>query len=398
MNPLHPLTFELRADDGTRTRLAADIHRALGEPEAAIPIDQVGETPLVMSERLHREVDERTRLLADWVVAQHRLGRWRDDPRWGDVGAPDCLCIDLAIARDDAHPDGWGLRWVEFQTFLSVTASVHALHVAAQREWPALASLRPWDVSRRFGDDWLAATRHWMAPTPGGILLECDPRHQGTAFDLYGSAKLWDLRVVDTADIRLHDGHLQARRGTHWDAVPHVVNRFITHELPDAPTLMHTLEQARVRWRNHPAWFDRVHKGVLPELPLAARERCARADRWRALGVPAEALVLKAVDSWGGAHVKLHVDAAQLDALPDAARWIVQPRYEALPLLAARDGAPLFAELRILVALEDDGASWVAGRMARVSRGPVAGARFWSGLPGEGACALYPPPRSPHAA
>ncbi len=390
--PLHPLTFALRADAGTRARLGADVQRALGEPASPMPASMIGETPLVMSARLHAEVDARTRLLADWVAAQHASGRWRDDPRWPRVGAPDCLCIDLAIVHDESHPEGWGVRWVEFQAFLSLSATVHALHEAARREWPALADLRPWDRSPRFGDDWLAASRHWMAPAGDGILLEHAPHAQGTAFDLQGSAHLWNLRLVDTADLRLLGEQLQSRDGTGWAPVSHVVNRYIVHEQPEATALHRALAQARVTWRNHPAWFDRVHKGLLPELPLAAHERCARADHWRTLGLPAQALVLKASNSWGGAQVRLDVDAAQLDALPDAARWIVQPRYRALPLLQARDGAPLLAELRVMLALEGGAAPWVAARMARVSRGPVAGARFWRGLPGEGACPLYPPP------
>lgn len=392
MGPLHPLTFELAADDATRAALAPHVHRALGEPAAAMPLQAIGETPLVMSARLHDEVTARTGMLRDWLLAQHARGRWRDDAQWGDVGAPDCLCVDLAIAKDDAAPGGWGVRWVEFQTFLSLSATVHALDVAARATWPMLHSLRAYDASREFGDDWLAASRHWMAPVAGGILLERAPASQGTAFDLYGSARLWGLQVVDTTDVRLADDDtLQAFVGDRWRAVPHVVNRFIVHEAPDA-ALRRTLARARVSWRNHPAWFDRVHKGVLPELPLASAERCARADRWRELGVPAASLVLKAVDSWGGAHVRLHVDEHELDALPDAHRWIVQPRFETLPLMHARDGAPLYGEIRVMLALGAGGRSWVAARLARMSRGPFAGSRHWAGRPGEGACAVYAPP------
>ena len=393
MSPLHPLTFELKADAATRTRLGASVHKALGEPEAAMPPRYIGETPLVMSERLDAEVTRRAAMLRDWVFEQHAAGRWRDDPVWGDIGPPDCLCVDLAIVRDDAAPDGWGVRWVEFQTFLSIAATVHALHVAACAEWPVLAGLRHWDRSARFGDDWLAASRHWMAPHAHGILLEHAPRAQGSAFDLYGSARLWGLSVVDTADVRIQGDVLQACVAGEWRDVPLAVNRLILPEERDPPAMARALSRARVAWRNHPAWFDRVHKGVLPELALAPDERCAPAARWRTLGVAADRLVLKAVDSWGGADVLLNVDERHLDQLADPQRWMVQPRFEALPLMTARDGAPLFGELRLMLALEPDGRSWVVARMARVSRGPMASAAHWAARPGEGIVPLYAPPR-----
>ena len=284
MSPLHPLTFELKSDDGTRARLGAGVHRALGEPQAAMPPRYIGEAPLVMSGRLHDEVTQRTAMLRDWVFAQHAAGRWRDDPMWGDIGPPDCLCVDLAIVRDDAAPGGWGVRWVEFQTFLSIAATVHALHVAACEEWPELAALRHWDRPRgsattglrRPALDGPAGPRH-----PAGTRAACPglglrPRTDRAACGAWTSSTPRMSRI--RGDV------LQARIDGAWRDVPFAASRLILLEEDDPSATARALSRARLAWRNHPAWFDRVHKGVLPELALA-REDAARwprsGARWR---------------------------------------------------------------------------------------------------------------------
>jgi len=43
--------------------------------------------------------------------------------------------------------------------------------------------------------------------------------------------------------------------------------------------------------------------------------------------------------------------------------------------------------------LPKDGAEpWIVCRLARMTRGPMASANGWSGLPGEGAVPVYAPP------
>jgi hypothetical protein len=392
MRPLHQLSHEAVSDEGTRGRLQAEMQHVLG---CEMPTRQIGEVPLVMSQRLHEEVNARALMLAQWVREQHAAGRWRDDPRWPDIGEPDSLVVDLAIVKDENEPGGWGVRWVEFQTFLTVAATLYAAHVAALKEWPQLAALRTWDASPEFGDDWVTASREWLSPAARGAIMDMAPSQQFTRFDLYGSAHLWGLDVIDADTLRVNDGVLQtpaANDNEAWRDVPHVVNRFIMHESPRSQELAQMVSQAKTTWCNHPGWFYRVHKGLLPELPLAPRERCARADQWRSLGLPAESLVLKAVDSWGGAAVHLNVDAQTIDQLTDAHRWIVQPRYEQAPVLTARDGTPLYAELRVIIALKPGEDPWIAGRLARVFRGAMASAKGWRGAPGEGLCVVYPPP------
>jgi hypothetical protein len=394
--PLHPLTGELAVGLAPPRAWLQQRWNAIAGAAGpwAVPLRMVGETPLVMSRRLHAEVDGRVEVLCAWL--QQRLARgagWGD--AWGDIGPPDVLAVDLAIAEDAQAPGGWSLRWVEFQAFSSVAASVFVLHQAMREAWPALRDLRPWERHPVQGDDWHAATQAWMAPAGHGVLLEHAPERQSTAWDLALSARLWGLQLVDVAALWREGPYLRfsAEASAPSCTAQHIANRWIVHDTPQLDALA-LLGGARACWRSHPAWFDRVHKGLLPELPLAPAERCVLAGRWRELDRPASELVLKPVRAWGGRGVRLWVTAAELDALPaaEADRWLVQPRYRALPLLSASDGAPLYGEIRCMVALPPGARPWVAARLARLSRGPLASSAGWRGLPGEGFVPVYAPP------
>ncbi|GAA0764905.1 hypothetical protein LRH25_09710 [Ideonella azotifigens] len=385
---------------GQRERLqAAWLASGLADARAPLPLHSMGEAPLVMSERLNAELGQRLRGLCSWLQARVEAGAWADDARWPGITQPDVLAADLAVVQAPGAPGGWALRWVEFQAFHSVTVTAQALHLAWQALHPGLLQgLQPHELPAGQAS-WHQAMHDWLAPLPGGVLLEHAPLAQTTAFDLLPTAALLGLTLAEPHQLRSEQGVLQRQVGDEWVDVPQVLNRLILHEDPQGEATARLLAQARaVRWRGHPAWFDRIHKGLLPQLPLPAEERCAPLAQWRALGRPAQALVLKSARSWGGTGVRLQVDAAELDALAataDAPHWIVQPRYQAFPLATARDGAPLYGELRCMLALPPDGPPWIAARLARLSRGGMASARSWSGLPGEGLAPVYAPPGSP---
>ncbi|MFK4706096.1 hypothetical protein ABIC83_002935 [Roseateles asaccharophilus] len=394
MGPMHEMTASLAVTPGVRERLQASWLRTVGSERAPMPLTQIAESPLVMSERLHSEVNARVADLCTWIQSKVAAGEWASDPRWPGVDAPDALAADLAIVHDPESPDGWGLRWVEFQAFHSLAASLYGIHLAALEEWPQLAGMAPFELPAG-STDWLQATRDWIAPTPAGVLLEHAPYAQGTAFDLVAASKLWGLDLVEPGDLRTVDGRLQRGDRGAWEDVPHVFNRLILHEDTAWNRTQEVLSAGNATWRGHPAWFERIHKGLLPELPSASRERCARADRWRELGLPASALVLKSTLSWGGAAVRLDVTEEELDALAAQAEskdWIVQPRFTSYPVSTASDGTPVHAELRCLIALEPGKQPWLAGRLARLFRTGTASAKAWTGKPGEGMAPVYAPP------
>lgn len=365
--------------------------RLLNQPRFPIDPGWIGETPLVASQTLIKRLDQRLSDLVGWLGP--RLSR-QADPAWPLAPAADVLSADLAIVLAPESEFGWELRWVELQTFTSLVSTIYTLHRAATQLWPELDAMTFWS-GLPDGRDWLEATRMWMAPERGSILLENAPWSQFTRPDFEAAQHWFGLTVTDPESLRARSGQLEfSDAHGHRRHVPHIANRLILHEAAAPAELAQLLSSVSPSWNSHPAWYYRVDKGVMPDLPLAPVERCARGDRWRDLGLPAEALVAKAFHSRSGRGVRLSLDADALDGLETPKAWMVQPRFSPAPLLKARDGAPLYGEIRCILALPEDGEPWLVTRLVRLTRGPLASASSWSGAPGEGAVPLYAPPVS----
>lgn len=364
--------------------------RLLGGPRFPINPNWIGETPLIASKALIAALDNQVGDVLTWLGP--KLAR-QHDADWPLAPAADVLSADLAIVSAPNTERGWDLRWVELQTFTSLVSLIYTLHRAGAELWPELDGLAFWGKPPN-GSDWLAATKAWMAPCPESILLEQDPWSQPTRADFEATRHWFGTIVTETSALRLRAGELERiDEDGRARPVTHIANRLILHEAAQPDTVKQMLSSASVSWHSHPAWYYRINKGVMPDLPFPEGQRCARGDRWRDLGLPAGALVAKACQSYAGKSVLLDPDAGALDGLDDPKNWVVQPRFSSVPLLQARDGAPLHGEIRCVIALPKDGANpWVVCRLARMTRGPMASANGWSGLPGEGAVPVYAPP------
>ena len=390
-SPLHPLTFELQGrHDHPRRAVESVWGAALPGAATALPAKLTSGVPLVASLELLSKLDARVQEMHTWL--EPLLGVLAKGGEGPDP-ALDVLALDLAIVEDLDEPLGWGLRWVEFQAFSSVLATVCGLHRAHALLWPELQSCPPWNAVPG-GADWVEYCKTWLAPSEHSILLEDRPDEQGTSFDFAAAAVLWGLPIVDTADVRVTAGVLsrQAPDGT-WQEVSHVSNRVILHKAEDAKSLAELLAKAAVSWHSHPSGYYRINKGLMPDLPMRPEERCARADQWQSLGLPPSALALKAIESHAGVDVNLHVTAAALAELESPENWIVQPKYKPLPLFRSSGGAPIFGEIRCMVLLRDGCEPWVAARLARLSGGEKVSISSQLGAEGEGLTVLHSPPK-----
>lgn len=369
--------------------MLANWQHLLSGPRYPIEPSWIGETPLIASKVLLERVEAKLALLLAGL--QPYLAK-RNDPSWPNAPAADVLSADVAIVEAPEDALGWDLRWVEFQTFTSLVSMIYTLHRAATDVWPDLTGLAFWGALPD-GADWRQSTREWMAPLEGSILLENNPWSQPTRHDFEAARHWFDVTIVTPEQLRAQDGMLgyESTSGK-WQRVPHIANRLILHETNTRETFQTLLSSLPMQWNSHPVWYYRVNKGLMPYLSLTPNDRSARGDRWRSLGLPADMLVAKHIHSYAGRGIRLHLDDADLATLESPEEWVVQPRFKPMSLLNARDGAPLYGEIRCVVALPAGRVPWTVCRLARMTRGPLASAASWSGLPGEGAVPVYAPP------
>lgn len=390
--PLHPLSLDVLG----QTRFdKASVAQAWcrASSGASLQIDEhlISELPVVASERLDHLLQARSADLCQQL--RPYLTTESIPAEWKNGCDADVLTIDYAVIADPASESGWNIRLVEFQAFTSILASAYLLHNAYSELAPALAQLCPWQTPPA-QQTWLEATDAWLCAGKSTALLELEHQDRATSFDLNAAAALWDMHLIEPDDVALGaDQRLYLKND--GQAVERICNRLIMSEIADRTQSTTMLQQARVEWQNHPAWYFAVNKGLAPQLSLQAEPKNAFAHQWRSLGLPASQLVAKNCLSFAGKDILLHATAEQLDTLPSPQEWLVQPRYQSYPLLIDEDGSPLFAEIRLMMQIKPGQAPWTAMQLLRWYRGDRASASGFQGRFGEGLSVLYKPPWPP---
>jgi hypothetical protein len=343
----------------------------------------IAEAPLVASQELLNQLNLRTHDLCEQLRPQLAASK---DALWGPVAPLDVITLDFALVEDEAQ--GWGVRVVELQAFTSVVATASVLADIGREIWPATNDLLFHDPV----SSWRESFKRWAAPHEASALVETQPWQQKTAFDFEAARQVLGVPVVALEDLQRQGGRLHLPQAAGGRPLSHILNRVILHTVPEPTLVSKLLVGADVSWHSHPQGYYQVSKAAMTQLNLPRGEGVARADEWRRLGLPASDLVLKAVSSFGGADVFLHVTEPQLDELPNATEWLVQPRYQPLAVRTAADGAPVFVEIRCVVALQPGVTPWTAARFTRMYRGGKASASTFNGDSGVGMSVLLSPP------
>ena len=386
-----PVTFEW-ARHGTQAWRQA-WQAGLGE---RAPAEQLGATPLLMQPRLVQRLNERAQALTAWLHAQRGLWQRPDDPPM------DVISADLALVLDPGDAEGWDLRWVEFQAFTSVGATMDWLHELAVHQWPETAALDPHGTGLSAGA-WAQAWRTWVSgghPADQVRVLEHQPQAQRTRWDFVALAQRHGWALIEPDELQPGPEGLRCRAS--GQPVAALLNRLVPNHYPgrDSDHWAALQRQEGVHWHSAPALFERVHKGLMPAWHAqdpTQRVEAADAADWESLGLPPEALVLKPCLGFGGEAVALSPDRT---TLRDRARraapgtWIVQALHRALPVLEASDGVPLALELRLILDPSDPAAPICRsrlGRLRRLEQGGLSSARAWQGLPGQGLALLLSP-------
>ncbi len=366
---------------------AEPLARALAQTGAPhLPQSLLSDHYAVGNRALHQALSAKIARLLDALAPQLQgtPGRWQGT-------APDVLALDLAFVEHPGRP--FELAWVEIQAFTSMLPTFHTVHLAQRRIHRLPTCWLPHEPAPP-GSEWLGHMRNWVAPDPCTVLIEDLPRSRFNWPDLDAARHWWNVDVHDWRDLLPDHGHLRCTGTSRRYA--HVWNRLILSDLggPDrarAETLF--LAADRLGWHSHPAWYERIDKGSLAGLPLAAHEAChwveegpAGDRQWQA----AEDWVAKPVGGHSGQGLLLAPTTTQLRSLPRPRQWIVQRRFRQRPLgRHPQTGQLLFGELRCMLGLRAGKAPWVMAWLMRCSTDGVATLTGRRTAPGEGLTLLY---------
>lgn len=211
------------------------------------------------------------------------------------------------------------------------------------------------------------------------ILLELFPDKQKTRIDFALSKKFWGVEAVSLPDIRKRGRQLFYEKNGREILVKRIYNRIIFDELARYPALhpaFNLTDEVDVSWVGHPNWFFRISKYTLPLIRSQFAPPSYYLQELTSYPDDLENYVLKPLFSFAGAGVRLHITAADLDALPDKKNYLLQRKVAYEPVVQSPDGL-VKCEIRLLYTWphSEPQPTLVAG-LARLSRGEMIGVDF----------------------
>ena len=211
------------------------------------------------------------------------------------------------------------------------------------------------------------------------ILLELFPEKQKTRVDFALTEQFWGVKAVCLTAIRKRGRELFYERDGREIKIKRIYNRIIFDELdryPDLRTEYQLTDDVDVHWVGHPNWFFRISKYTLPLINSPFSPPSYYLNQLTEYPADLENYVLKPLFSFAGVGVRLHVTAADLDALPDKQNYLLQHRVQYEPVIEAPDGL-VKCEIRLLYAWhpEDANPHLLTG-LGRMSRGEMIGVAF----------------------
>lgn len=220
------------------------------------------------------------------------------------------------------------------------------------------------------------------------ILLEIYPETQKTRVDFALTKHYVGIDAVCLTKIRKEGRALYYEKDGRQVRIRRIYNRLIFDELaaiPDlkaerGPTDFYLTDDVDVEWVGHPNWFFRISKFTLPLLDSPYVPKSYYLNALPGGNVPGDLdnYVLKPLFSFAGSGVKIHVTAADIDAIPVAERgnYLLQRKVQYEPVIQSPDG-PVKCEIRLLFIWPKDAAQpQLIINLARLSRGEMIGVRF----------------------
>ncbi|MBX0289365.1 hypothetical protein K3G63_02885 [Hymenobacter sp. HSC-4F20] len=211
------------------------------------------------------------------------------------------------------------------------------------------------------------------------ILLELFPEKQKTRVDFELTRRNLGVAPVCLTSVRKDGRHLYYERDGRRIPIKRIYNRVIFDELaryPDLRPEFRFTDDVDVTWAGHPNWFFRISKYTLPLLHSPYIPPSYYLDQLTQYPTDLENYVLKPLYSFAGSGVKLDVTAAELDAIPDKANYLLQRKVQYEPVVQAPDGL-VKCEIRMLYAWRDaDPRPTLLTNLGRLSRGAMIGVDF----------------------
>ena len=380
MIPEHRHSFNAAFSPARYPEMMADVERQfpgqldfrVAESPVFVPA-ALRDKLVAAGESIIREIEKPTfKQLTEAAIPGHQRVPNEDE-------RPEFLTFDFAVCRTAAgelEP-----QLIEMQGFPSLYAFQSWLPEVFARHYPIADTVTPFVETPDAAAYHETMRRFLLADQPAEhvILLELFPEKQKTRIDFVLTKEFWGIEAVCLTAIIRQGRQLFYEKDGRLIQIKRIYNRVIFDELlryPDLQLEFNLTEDVDVTWVGHPNWFFRVSKFTLPLLQGPFVPPSFFLNELDAYPDDLENYVLKPLFSFAGAGVRLHVNAADLDALPDKQHYLLQRKVTYAPVVESPDGL-VKCEIRLLYIWPKDSArpQLLLG-LSRLSRGEMIGVDF----------------------
>lgn len=393
MDPVYRSIFNAQDVNALHRRFQAELERRL---ESSFDF-RIAETPVFLPDELRddcarvaEEIVERLRQpeLIDRCVravpAEYHV------PRMDRL--PNFVAVDLAIVRD--HDGELAPRVIELQGF----ASLYAMQVVYGDVWREILNEipgldLPWvpffsGLDRERYLDLLQRAIVGAHDPEHVVLLDLHPERQKTRPDFHATRDFFEVHAAGPEDLIREGRNLLTRREGRSIPVRRIYHRIVFDELRELDVRLpfDYRDDLDVEWVAHPNWYWIWSKYTLPliEHPALPWTRVL-ADVLSEGGPPRDPsrYILKPLFSFAGRGVRIDLEQADLDSIPESERdhWLIQEKVDYAPALIDTEGNGVKVEIRMMF-IRPHGAEdlTLAINLTRLSRGKMHGVDHNVGL------------------
>lgn len=304
----------------------------------------------------------------------------------GEEGAPTFIVFDFGICRDEAGQ--LTPKLIELQGFPTLFAHQvllgEMMHSYASVPEGFSAYLNGYERSSYLQDlkDIMLAG---FQPEEI-ILMDIYPESQKTRIDFACTEEMLGIKTVCYTQIMEENGMLYYEDEGKKKRIRRIFNRMIMDDLQrqtPRPKGADLTKHHDVEWVQHPNWYYRISKFILPYLDHECIPPSYFLNEIKQ-ALPLDQYVLKPLYSFAGMGVLIDVSPEDLDCIRDPENWILQKKIPYAPAVLTPD-QPAMAEVRI-ICIQKPGTDrpLPAHNLVRLSKGKMTGTRYnlnkeWTG-------------------
>jgi len=209
------------------------------------------------------------------------------------------------------------------------------------------------------------------------ILLDILPHQQKTRIDFHYATQVLGIPIVCVTELRASGNKLYYEKNGKRIPIKRIYNRMIPDEYKHRSKMLPLQFDWRggyeVVWLDHPNWFFRVSKYLLPFMSSRYVPKSQFLHKLDKLPENLEDFVLKPLFSFAGAGLHFDVTHETVEHLPNPQDFILQQKVAYAPFLPTLD-VPAKVEIRMLCIWTDEIKPML--HLARLSKGKIIGVDF----------------------